>query len=124
VLDENPNAKKHLEKFAVPEWAKPKKEIPSGLNLQVGKVGTWDAGWSREIRLNASDGYRDVTQRMCLITPEYIKARADNYDWTAYYLTSEFTAQELRPLLFNHLATKKNPVESLYERHKIVYRFF
>ena len=51
-----------------------------------------------------------MTQRMTLITPEYIRTRALEYDWTAYYLTSEIAPDTLKKLLYYHLAKKKNPV--------------
>ena len=121
------NARQDQEKFSQ-DFGRVPNSLPN--NWQVSKIGPWNINNSKverrlDITLLAPNGTpageRQLTQRMTLITPEFVRVKTYEVEWHQYFLTSEIPPDKLRSIILSHPRVKK--LEDTYQRQKIVYRF-
>src|SRR5262249_25495672 len=80
--------------------------------VEILDASPWDARWERRFKVNSPFGRaEEVKQRLGLLTPHYARVDALQYNWSAYYLTSELGGDAVQGLLYKHpdLKNKTDP---------------
>jgi pimeloyl-ACP methyl ester carboxylesterase len=74
--------------------------------LNVAKVSPWDKRWERDVTIRTVQYGKPfkyaIHQRLAWLTPQWVRADALRYHWSAYYLTNELGVEEVRKLLAAH----------------------
>src|SRR5207253_11040475 len=53
-------------------------------------ISPFDANWLRIFKAEGPLGRVEIKQRLTLLTPQFAKVEAQDYDWIAYFLTRAF----------------------------------
>jgi hypothetical protein len=76
---------------------------------QIIGASDW-TGWERTFKINYPPPYNrfNVTQKLGLLTPQYLRVDALKRTWSAYYMTTEFSPATVRSLLYSYPELKSD----------------
>ena len=69
--------------------------------------GKWTEKCERTVTMQSGKGTIKLTQQIGVLTPQYVYAVTDLYDWDLRYSTQEFGPELIRAMLLNIFAEKK-----------------
>jgi hypothetical protein len=120
VLDKDLYQESDLVKLALKVYRSGPRMYP--LTHIVGAT-EWTKDWDRVYKINASFGRFHVDQKLGLLTPHYLRVDARKYEWSAYYMTTEFTPATIRSLLYSYPELKSESARQDTAWRLQVYRF-
>jgi hypothetical protein len=91
--------------------------------IQIVGATEWK-DWERTYKINLPQtGRFNLTQKLGLLTPHYLRADALRRNWSAYYMTSEFSPAAVRALLYSYPELKSESARTDSSWRYQVYRF-